>query len=129
MTFHKHLLIAAALTGLAVGAQAKLPAPAPLTPEAAAKADEAKAKAAHGAKVDAFKLCKSMDKAAASYFKTTAGSGKQPSANAPACTDPGPFAYVPPKPAEAAGAHSPAAPAVAPPSQQAPAGAPTPKKP
>ncbi|MBL0943716.1 MAG: hypothetical protein IBJ04_05255 [Hydrogenophaga sp.] len=125
----KHLLIAAALTGLAFGAQAKLPAPAPLTPEAAAKADEAKAKAAHTAKVDAFKLCKSMDKAAANYFKTTAGAGKQPSANAPACTDPGPFAYVPPKPAEAAGAHSPAAPAVSPPSQQAPAGAPTPKKP
>lgn len=106
----KHLLLAG-LMGLALAAQAKLPAPAPLTPEAAAKADEAKAKTAHTAKVDAFKLCKSMDKAAANYFKA-AGAGKQASPKAAACTDPGPFAYVPPKPAEAAGAHSPAAPAV-----------------
>lgn len=91
----KHLLFVA-LLGLAIGsAQAKLPAPAPLTPEAAAKADEAKAKTAHGAKVEAFKLCKSMDKAAANYFKT-AGAGKQASPKAAACADPGPFVYTPP---------------------------------
>ncbi|MBL0919995.1 MAG: hypothetical protein IBJ14_14930 [Hydrogenophaga sp.] len=123
----KHLLLAA-LMGVAIGAQAKLPAPPPLTPEAALKAEEAKQRTAYGAKVESFKLCKSMDKAAANYFKS-AGTGKQPSAKAPACTDPGVFAFVPPKPAEAAGAHSPTAPAASPPSQQAPAGAPTPKKP
>ncbi len=123
------IAIAVGLLAAATLAQAKLPAPPPLTPEAAAKADEAKAKAAYNTKLDAYKLCKAMDKAAASYFKTTAGAGKQPSAGAPACTDPGPFSYVPPKPAEAAGAHSPAAPATSPPSNQAPAGAPTPKKP
>jgi len=92
-------------------------------------ADEAKARAAYATKVEGYKLCKAMDKAAANHFKTTAGAGKQPSAGAPACTDPGPFAYTPPKPAEAAGAHSPAATATSPPSNQAPAGAPTPKKP
>lgn len=92
----KHLLLAA-LTGLAITtAHAKLPAPAPLTPEAAAKADEAKAKAAHGAKVESFKLCKSMERAAASHFKTTAGAGKQPSPKAVPCADPGPFVYTPP---------------------------------
>jgi hypothetical protein len=97
MMTKKHLLLAA-LMGLAIGAQAKLPAPAPMTPEAAAKADEAKAKAAHGAKVEAFKLCKSMDKAAANHFKTTAGAGKQASPKAAACADPGPFVYTPPAP-------------------------------
>ncbi len=93
----KKQLLLAALTGLAItAAHAKLPAPAPLTPEAAAKAEEAKAKAAHGAKVENFKLCKSMEKAAASHFKTTAGAGKQPSPKAVACADPGPFVYTPP---------------------------------
>lgn len=96
----KHLLLAG-LMAVALAAQAKLPAPAPLTPEAAAKADEAKAKTAHNAKVDAFKLCKSMDKAAANYFKTAAGSGKQASPKAAACADPGPFVYTPPAPAPA----------------------------
>jgi len=123
----KHLLLAG-LMGLAIAAQAKLPAPAPLTPEAALKAEEAKQRTAFNAKVDNYKLCKSMDKAAANYFKSTAAAGKQPSAKAPACADPGVFAFVPPKPPEAAGAHSPTAPAASPPSQQAPAGAPTPKK-
>lgn len=125
----QRIAFAVGLLAAATLAQAKLPAPPPLTPEAAAKADEAKAKAAYNTKLDAYKLCKSMDKVAAGYFKTTAGAGKQPSAGAPACTDPGPFAYAPPKPAEAAGAHSPTAPATSPPSNQAPAGAPTPKKP
>jgi hypothetical protein len=125
----RNIAIAAGLLAACAVAQAKLPAPPAPTPEAAAKAAEAKARAAHGTKVEAFKLCKAMDKAAANHFKTTAGAGKQPTAGAPACTDPGPFAYTPPKPAEAAGAHSPPATATSPPSNQAPAGAPTPKKP
>lgn len=89
------LTLAAGLLAVASLAQAKLPAPPPLTPEAAAKADEAKAKAAYNGKLDAYKLCKSMDKTAAGYFKSAAGAGKQPTAGAPACTDPGPFAYTP----------------------------------
>ncbi|AOS80418.1 hypothetical protein Q5W_16295 [Hydrogenophaga sp. PBC] len=121
--------IAVGLLAAAALAQAKLPAPPPPPPEAAAKADEAKARAAYNTKVEAYKLCKAMDKAAANHFKTTAGAGKQPTAGAPACTDPGAFAYTPPKPAEAAGAHSPPETATKPPSSQAPAGAPTPKKP
>ena len=124
----RHIALATGLLVASALAQAKLPAPPPPTPEAAAKADEAKARAAYATKVEGYKLCKAMDKAAANYFKTT-GTGKQPTAGAPACTDPGPFAYTPPKPAEAAGAHSPPDTATKPPSSQAPAGAATPKKP
>jgi hypothetical protein len=124
----RHLAIATGLLAASALAQAKLPAPPPPTPEAAAKADEAKARAAYNTKVEAYKLCKAMDKAAANYFKTT-GTGKQPSAGAPACTDPGVFAYTPPKPLEAAGAHSPPETATKPPSSQTPSAAPTPKKP
>ena len=56
--------------GLAGSAWAKLPPP---SDEAKAKAAEAAAKTAHAGKIDAFKLCKSID--------------------TPACVDPGP--YVP----------------------------------
>ena len=121
--------IAAGLLAACAVAQAKLPAPPSPTPEAAAKADEAKARTAYNGKVEAYKLCKAQDRAAANHFKTTGGSGKPSMGGAPACADPGPFAYTPPKPAEAAGAHSPPATATSPPSNQAPAGAPTPKKP
>lgn len=116
---------------LAFAAHAKLPAPPPPTEEAKAKAAEAAARTAWAAKVEAYKLCASMDKAAANYFKTAAAAGKSvgpATASAPACTDPGQFAYVAPKPAEAAGAHSPAATAVSPPSNQPPAGPATPAK-
>ncbi|WP_066266273.1 hypothetical protein [Hydrogenophaga palleronii] len=113
---------------LATAAHAKLPAPPPLSEEAKAKAAEAAAKTAWAAKVDAYQLCLSMDRAASNYFKTAASAGKavKPAeAAAPACNNPGQFAYVAPKPAEAAGAHSPATTAVSPPSSQAPAGAAT----
>jgi hypothetical protein len=116
---------------LAAAAHAKLPAPPAPTDEAKAKAAEAAARTAWAGKVDAYKLCVSMDRAASNYFKTAAAASKSvkpATANAPACTDPGPFAYVAPKPAEAAGAHSPAATATSPPSKQAPAGGPTPVK-
>jgi hypothetical protein len=105
-----------------------------LTDEAKAKADEAKAKTAWAAKVDSYKLCLSMDRAAGNYFKTAASTGKsvKPAAAAlPACADPGPFTYVAAaatavaKPVEAAGAHSPSTQAASPPSGKAPAAAPT----
>lgn len=101
-------------------AQAKLP---PLSAEAQIKADEAKAKAAWSDKVGAYQLCKSMDRTAASYFKTAKSAGKEtrPPVATPPCADPGPFvsasASAPSaaKPLEASGAHSPAATATSPP--------------
>ncbi len=129
----RSLLCMAALL-VAASAHAKLPAPPAPTDEAKAKAAETAAKTAWAAKVDSYKLCLSMDKAASNHFKTAAATGKPvkpAAANAPACADPGPFTYVAaaPKPVEAAGAHSPAATASSPPSGKAPAAAPTPKKP
>ena len=96
------LLSALSLSGLAL---AKLPAP---SDEAKAKAAEAAAKTAHGNKVADFQLCKSREKVAAHYFKTT-GKGKSAAGApaTPACADPGPY-----KPPEQAAA--PAAPAAAP---------------
>ena len=47
---------------------------------------------AHATKVDNYKLCKSMDVAAAHYFKTAGAKATKPSDKAPACVDPGPFA-------------------------------------
>ena len=123
---------------------AKLPAPDDATK---AKAAETTAKAAWQAKVDGYQLCKSQDKVAAQYMKTsgkTAANGAKPapvaatpaaqapvaaasgtpvaSAQLPPCADPGPFAYNPPeqKPLEAAGAHSPTGTAASPPSVKAP---------
>ena len=98
---------------------AKLPA---LSPEAQAKADEAKAKTAWSDKVAAYQLCRSMDRVADGYFKTAKAAGKEASApvQTPPCADPGPYvsaAAAPPL--EAAGAHSPAATATAPASSKA----------
>lgn len=98
----KHvLLIAAAL--LCGAAFAKLPAPV-LNDEAKAKAAEAAAKTAHGNKIANFQLCKSMDTAAAHYFKTAKAAGKdvKPAAETPVCADPGAFVFpVPAAPAVA----------------------------
>jgi hypothetical protein len=117
----KKILITACLAGLPLLSLAKLP---PLSDEAKAKAAEAAAKAAWTGKVDAFLLCKSQDKVAATYFKTAKATGKEtkPPSAAPACADPGPFAYTPPaaKPLEAAGAHSPAGNASSPPNTKVP---------
>ena len=93
-----------ALIGTA--ALAKLPPP---SDEAKAKAEEAKAKAAHTAKVEAYALCKSQDKVAAHVQKTNKAKAGKPVAT-PACADPGPFVYTPPAPAAAVAA-APAAPA------------------
>jgi len=100
---------------------AKLPA---LTPEAQAKADEAKAKTAWTDKVAAFQLCRAMDRAADNYFKTVKAAGKEASGPmaTPPCADPGPYASptaASAPPLEAAGAHSPAKTATAPPSSKA----------
>ena len=111
-------LALALLAGASVS-WAKLPPPPEPTPEAKAKAAETTARTAWTGKVDAYKLCVAQDRAAEKYRATAAAAGKQvPAAVAtPPCTDPGPFAYVPPeaaKPLEAAGAHSPTTPATSP---------------
>ena len=93
-------------------AAAKLPPP---SDEAKAKAAEAAAKTAWTDKTGAYQLCRAMDRTAAHYRKATKAA-PAPMATPP-CADPGPF--VPPPPLEAAGAHSPATPAVAPPSSKA----------
>lgn len=123
-----HLLAASAAVVFAVGAHAKLP---PLSPEAKAKADETRAKTAWSDKVAAFKLCQSMDRTAAHYYKTSGKDPKAATTTAP-CADPGPFVYTPPEaappaatpaagtpPIEAAGAHSPAKTAATPPNDKA----------
>ena len=99
------------LMTLMVGAAvAKLPAP---SDEAKAKAAEAAAKTAHNGKVDAYKLCLSMDKVAADYRTKAKAAGKEakPAVETPACADPGAFVYSPPVAASApaAAASAPAA--------------------
>ena len=88
-----------------------------------AASSQAAAKAAHAAKVDAFKLCKSMDAVAAGYYAQARKDGRTVNApvETPACADPGPFVYAPPAaPGAAAPAASPTAPA-APSAPSAPA--------
>lgn len=110
----KSFLLISLLLTASVGAMAKLPAPV-LDDAAKAKAEEAKAKTAHTGKVDAYKLCLSMDRSAANYHKTAAASGKavKPATATPPCADPGPFVWPAPA-AAAAPAAAPAAPAAAP---------------
>ena len=115
-------LLLATLAAVSVGAAAKLP---PLSDDAKAKAAEAAAKTAHGTKLADFQLCKSMEKVAARYAAEASKAGKTVTPTpTPACTDPGPYAAVAQpgaKPLEAAGAHSPPAPAATPPSTNVPA--------
>lgn len=118
----KKLLITSLLLGACSLAAAKLPPP---TPEAKAKSDEAAAKAVWAGKVDAFQLCQTQDRVAASYLKSAQAAGKEvkPATATPPCADPGAFAYASPeapKPLEASGAHSPAETASAPPSTKVP---------
>jgi hypothetical protein len=79
-------------TGAVLG---KLPAP---SDEAKAKAAEAAVKAAHGAKVAAYKYCKASNKAAADYFAESKKLGRdtRPPVPTPACVDPGPFVAAAP---------------------------------
>jgi hypothetical protein len=150
----KRTLVTGALL-LAFGiALAKIPAPV-LDDAAKAKAAEAAAKTAWQAKVDGYLLCKSQDKVAAAYMKSSgkaapakavaaAASAAAPAAPAvpaasgtpvkyappPPCLDPGPFAYNPPaqKPLETAGAHSPTGTAASAPSVKAESAAMAPAK-
>lgn len=109
-----YALLSAGLAGacLATAVSAKLP---PVSDEAKAKAAEAAAKTAHGGKVEAWLLCKSMDRVAAAYLASAKQAGKdvKPPAATPPCADPGPFVYTPPAPAGAA-ASAPAVTAAAP---------------
>ncbi len=98
---------------------AKLPPP---SEEAKSKAAEAAAKTAHTGKVEAYQLCRSMDKVAAEYYAAAkkAGTETKPPVATPPCVDPGPFVYAP-----AASAPAPApAPAAVPVTAAAPAAAP-----
>lgn len=111
----KRLIFVALSTLLAASALAKLPAPV-LSDEAKAKAAEAAAKTAHNGKVDGYKLCLSMEKTSAYFFKTAQAAGKpvKPATATPPCTDPGAFVYPPPAAPAAVAAAVPTAPAAAP---------------
>ena len=100
------LMIALLGMSLAGAALAKLP---PLSPEAQAKADEAKQKTAWSDKVAAYQLCQAQDRVAAAYRKAKGAQPKAQAAAAPAdaavaaapaasaapaippCQDPGPY--------------------------------------
>jgi hypothetical protein len=108
------LTLAVAVLCCAAPVSAKLPPP---SDEAKSKAAEAAAKTAHAGKIEAFQLCKSMDKVAADYYAAAKRSGTETKAPVatPPCVDPGAFVYAPPAAASAA-----AAPAVAPTTAAAP---------
>jgi hypothetical protein len=93
----KRLIFVAVSTVLAASSFAKIPAPV-LNDEAKAKAAEAAAKTAFAGKVDSYKLCLSMEKASAHYYKTAQAAGKatKPATATPPCADPGAFVYPPP---------------------------------
>lgn len=85
----KHFIIA--LCGLAFAAAgfAKLPEP---TPEQKTVAAQNAAKAAHTAKVDAYKQCLVQTQVADAYLKEQKAKGKAYTPEAtPACVNPGPF--------------------------------------
>lgn len=95
MLHPKNIVLMVMACALSTGvALAKLPPP---SEEAKAKSDEAKAKAAHGDKVGAYKLCKTQDKVAERYLKDKGGK-----APASACQDPGPMTAAASAPAAAA---------------------------
>lgn len=108
----KKLFLMMGLAAVSAAALAKLPAPV-LDDAAKAKAEEAKAKTAHAGKVDAYKLCLSMDQVAARYQKTAAAAGKtvKPATATPPCADPGPFVWPAPGAAAAVAPAAPATPA------------------
>lgn len=82
-------LVTALMVAMAGAAYAKLPPP---SDEAKAKADEAKAKTAHGGKVAAYKLCLTQNKVAERHVREQKAKGvTMKPADTPACQDPGPF--------------------------------------
>lgn len=91
---NKTVIAAAFLIVFAAGAAAKIPAPQ-LTEEQKLKAEETKQKAAWTGKMDAYALCKSMDRVAEKYARDAKAQGKEvKSAATPPCADPGPFKFV-----------------------------------
>lgn len=108
----KKVLILAASCAFATVALAKLPPP---SDEAKVKAAATAAKTAWSGKMAGYLLCKSQDKAAASYYKAAKAAGKEARAPGatPACADPGPFVYTPPVTGPAAVAAPATAPAAA----------------
>jgi hypothetical protein len=86
----RQVLFALITTAVAGAAVAKLPPP---SDEAKTKAAEAAAKTAHGNKVAAYQLCRSMEKVAARYQAEAGKAGKAVNkpTETPACADPGPF--------------------------------------
>jgi hypothetical protein len=90
----KRLLVMSVLLAGTFAVAAKLPPP---SDEAKAKAEETKAKAAHGDKVAAYKLCLSQDKVAAQYVRDLKAQGKEakPATPTAACADPGAFVWPP----------------------------------
>ena len=110
------LLIALLGMSLAGAAVAKLP---PLSPEAQAKADEAKQKTAWSDKVAAYQLCQAQDRVAATYRKAKGAQPKAAAAAAPADAAATAAAASTAAPATAAAAT--AAPATAAPATAAPA--------
>lgn len=118
----KRVILIAVSALLAASSFAKIPAPV-LSDEAKAKAAETAAKTAFNGKVDGYKLCLSMEKASAHYYKTAQAAGKttKPATATPPCADPGAFVYPPPgAPATAAVpvAPTPAAPVAAMPAKK-----------
>lgn len=85
----KIALVTALILAISGAAYAKLPPP---SEEAKAKAEEAKAKAVHGDKVGAYKLCLAMNQVAERYAREQKAKGNivKP-VETPACQDPGPF--------------------------------------
>ncbi len=125
----KRLIFVAVTALLAASSFAKIPAPV-LSDEAKAKAAEAAAKTAYNGKVDGYKLCLSMEKTSAHYFKTAQAAGKapKPATATPPCADPGAFVFPPPAaPATAATPAAPAPTAAAPVAPAAPAAVPAKK--
>jgi hypothetical protein len=105
-------LLALVTSFVATSASAKLP---PASDEAKAKAAEAAAKTAWTGKADGYLLCKSQDKVAGHYYKTSKSA--KPATTTPPCADPGLFVYPLPEVTAAPAGSAPAAP---------PAAAPTP---
>jgi hypothetical protein len=90
---------------ITAAAMAKLPPP---TPQEQETLKLNAAKAAHTAKVDAYKLCLSQNKVAEAYLRDQKAAGKAYTPEStPACADPGPFVA----PAAAPAAAAPAQPA------------------
>ncbi|NML14041.1 hypothetical protein [Azohydromonas caseinilytica] len=100
--------VLAAVALLGGTAFAKLP---PLSDEAKAKAEEAKAKTAWSDKVAAYQLCKASDRVAARTLVEQKKAGKPVGevVATPPCADPGPFVYPPPETAAAPAAPTTAA--------------------